>query len=417
MANFSYPQTQFNQNLAVTIGPAGSGASYVTDGTADDVQFQAAIDAVEATGGGLIEVIQGTYSFTSMVTRGKNPKTLIKGLYSAKSAYNGVKIQADAAIDAIFKEVGDTASTSNADLTHTSAYENLILDANANATACILAHNVDHLFLTGCAFLGKTYCIDFTYAGDPSAADYAGGVFMDNCRFNANSGTSNIRVDTCTQMFFVSNWFLGTPTQHLEIISSNKIHLSNNEFNTVGTSGSIIKLTDSGADTAFLHCGDIDINGGFMDTGNASYDFINDTRTDTASKGVVMCGVRLVQGNMPLLTNQAKDFNSVTHTTGTLNLVSGDSGYDQVVLNASGNITIKMPDAASATKPISFKNIADSTPQTITIDRIGSDTVELTGTNLGTQFTFRGSSLANRGDSVTFFPDGDKWRIRNLYLP
>jgi polygalacturonase len=49
----------------VTVGSAD--ADYITDGTADQVQIQAAIDAVVAAGGGTIFVKAGTYSISSSI--------------------------------------------------------------------------------------------------------------------------------------------------------------------------------------------------------------------------------------------------------------------------------------------------------------------------------------------------------------
>lgn len=46
-----------------TVGTAN--ADYITDGTADEVQIQAAIDAVNAAGGGVVYIKEGTYSITN----------------------------------------------------------------------------------------------------------------------------------------------------------------------------------------------------------------------------------------------------------------------------------------------------------------------------------------------------------------
>lgn len=59
----------------LTIGPTSSGADLETDGTADDVQFQTAIDALLAAGGGVILVAPGTYAIStalSLVHNGTN---------------------------------------------------------------------------------------------------------------------------------------------------------------------------------------------------------------------------------------------------------------------------------------------------------------------------------------------------------
>ncbi|KKN41646.1 hypothetical protein LCGC14_0721210 [marine sediment metagenome] len=59
------------QKITLTIGTdveAAGTVDYVTDGVADDVQFQAALDALPA-GGGKLRVLAGTYQFAAGVTR------------------------------------------------------------------------------------------------------------------------------------------------------------------------------------------------------------------------------------------------------------------------------------------------------------------------------------------------------------
>jgi parallel beta-helix repeat protein len=54
-------------NTIITVGTQ-TGADYVCDGTADDVQIQAAIDAVGAAGGGKIIIRHGTYDISAGIT-------------------------------------------------------------------------------------------------------------------------------------------------------------------------------------------------------------------------------------------------------------------------------------------------------------------------------------------------------------
>lgn len=53
--------------LGITIGPTDSGAAYECDGTADNVQFQAAVNAVGS--GGVIYVLPGTYNLAEKISR------------------------------------------------------------------------------------------------------------------------------------------------------------------------------------------------------------------------------------------------------------------------------------------------------------------------------------------------------------
>lgn len=51
----------------VTVGTSGSGADYECDGTADNVQIQAAIDAI-STAGGTVAILAGTYNLAAQLT-------------------------------------------------------------------------------------------------------------------------------------------------------------------------------------------------------------------------------------------------------------------------------------------------------------------------------------------------------------
>lgn len=55
-----------SRNVTKTVG--ASNADYVTDGTADDVEIQAAINAVAAAGGGTVFIKAGNYNLTASIT-------------------------------------------------------------------------------------------------------------------------------------------------------------------------------------------------------------------------------------------------------------------------------------------------------------------------------------------------------------
>lgn len=54
-------------SVFISVGPTGSGATYETDGTADQVQWQAAHDFIEDEGGGEIYGLEGTYNIAAPV--------------------------------------------------------------------------------------------------------------------------------------------------------------------------------------------------------------------------------------------------------------------------------------------------------------------------------------------------------------
>src|SRR5215218_8166297 len=59
--------------LYKVVGPAGtSGNDYTCDGTADNVEIQAAINAAAAAGGGTVLIRRGTYSLAAGLTLTSN---------------------------------------------------------------------------------------------------------------------------------------------------------------------------------------------------------------------------------------------------------------------------------------------------------------------------------------------------------
>ncbi len=58
--------------VSVTVGRSGSSADYICDGTADDVEIQAAINAVSTAGGGDVFIKEGTYSVNTIINLASN---------------------------------------------------------------------------------------------------------------------------------------------------------------------------------------------------------------------------------------------------------------------------------------------------------------------------------------------------------
>ena len=74
----------------VTVGPGE--ADYVTDGTADDAEINAAITAVNATGGGVVYIKAGTYQIASAVVPKNNVHLRGESMFSTRlAATNGLR--------------------------------------------------------------------------------------------------------------------------------------------------------------------------------------------------------------------------------------------------------------------------------------------------------------------------------------
>lgn len=76
-----------------TVGAAD--ADYITDGTADDVQIQEALDAAAAAGGGTVFIKEGTYAIAAAMTIGSNTKVMGDGFstilqHVAGAGFNGL---------------------------------------------------------------------------------------------------------------------------------------------------------------------------------------------------------------------------------------------------------------------------------------------------------------------------------------
>ncbi|MFZ1250095.1 MAG: hypothetical protein WAR37_01450 [Candidatus Microsaccharimonas sp.] len=387
-----------------TIGFNGSGADYICDGVNDQVEIQQAINAVTTAGGGIIRFQAGVYDIRATITLPKNPKLKLQGAYVTKTGFGGTTLKVNTSVSpnlsAIISESGTApALTSNADLSHVSHYDQLIFDGNDKADVGLLLLNTDHTITSECKFVGTLIGIDGQYSGDVAQSDYAGGLRVEDCSFMATN--KNIRLNSHTQNWITNSWFLGGPNTHVELISCNKIHFSNNEFNSV--SGQIFTFSD----TASLYCGDINITGGFMNAGTGKL-FWNDTRTNTSSKGIIVSGVRMVQGLKSRLFQQAKEYQGATYTNANMSggFVTPDFNDQVILLNASaGAVNLQLPALSNAVQNIWIKAI--SVASTVTLTPNGSESIEA-----GTTFTF-----SEVNESVLLSPDSTRWRILENYKP
>lgn len=137
-----------------------------------------------------------------------------------------------------------------------------------------------------------------------------------------------------------------------------------------------------------------------------------DNRTNTASKGIIVEGVRMGTGIKTKLFQQAKDYQINTYTTANLSggYIYPDFDDDVALMNAtSGALPVQLPSAASATKNILIKAINLS--NTITIYPDGSDSIEKDGV-LSASYAF-----SEINESVWLTPDANKWRVLSNHKP
>lgn len=385
-----------------TVGKTGSGATYICNGTNEHVQIQNAINAAVAAGGGIIQIYSGVYQIGATITVPKDPKIRIEGQYTTKSGFGGTTLRANATLAALVKESGTSpATTSNGDHSHASHYSRLIFDGQGTTTAGLVLLNTDHQIVSDCKFVGSQYGIDGQYNGDVGASDYAGGLRVQGSSFY--NSVCGIQLDRHTQDWITDSWFLGTPSMcHIRFIRSNKIHLSNNEFNTVGTGAAIFIFDDVATAGSGNQCGDINVTGGFMNAGSGNF-FWTDNRTNANSRGVIVAGVREITGTKTRLFQQDKDTRIATYST-----ASPVMDYrDQVILlNGSSNaVNLALPALANAQGNVWIKAI--SVTNTVTVTANGAETIDGSAT-----FTF-----SEVNESILLTPDAARWRALSNYKP
>ncbi|MFO0703736.1 MAG: hypothetical protein U0525_03365 [Patescibacteria group bacterium] len=133
---------------------------YIADGTSDDVQIQAAINAVTSGGGGVVKILAGVYDIRSTIVIPKDPKLRVEGEYVTKFGYGGTELRAYSGLgtnlEAIIKEAGNlVADTSNADHSHASQYSRIIFNGNNKSDVGLLLYNTDHTIVSDCKFTGS----------------------------------------------------------------------------------------------------------------------------------------------------------------------------------------------------------------------------------------------------------------------
>lgn len=109
------PISSAQYKTTITVG--SSGADYITDGTADNVQIQAAIDTCVTQGGGTVYIKEGTYYINSRLHLGGNNVTL-KG---AGKNVTTITFQAGTSETYILVDNGDLSNIQITDITFDAA--------------------------------------------------------------------------------------------------------------------------------------------------------------------------------------------------------------------------------------------------------------------------------------------------------
>lgn len=178
------------------VGPAGSGATYETDGTADQVQFQAANDAANAQGGGRVYVLKGDYNFSGVLSL-SNKVTLVG------EALGAVKIV-----------LGDTANITITGKSKVNIF-NIETDGDTQPgepTANFAVHVVDSsdVRIDNCNFMN---CGSFGVFINATATNTTQRVWVTRCRLSGKGnndviggGPQNSTNSTVKDIFVLDNY-------------------------------------------------------------------------------------------------------------------------------------------------------------------------------------------------------------------
>lgn len=282
-------QTQLdgkNSKIYYTVGSAN--ADYITDGTADDVQIQQAIDAAEAAGGGTVHIKEGAYDIAATLTVGNN--IILQGDavndVNYASAGGGTKLIRAAALDAPMITNADTSGGN-----HDIVIKDMFLNGNyASGTPSVAAKGIYftkgqrslfyNLYIGNCKGDGIT--IDGTGGGanqiafckirgnQKSGIQLGSGGASDcqivNCEIGSNAQDGIILASVADCIINNNIIYLNT-SDGIELFNSSKCIVIGNRINTNGANG--IKLTGSSATPAYCTVmGNFSYNNGQSTTGS-----------------------------------------------------------------------------------------------------------------------------------------------------
>lgn len=224
----NFPVQAVIRQYCVSVGPAGSFSDYICDGTADNVEIQAAVNQVNAAGGGAVYVRAGTYNLGADISLKNISNVLIQG--------QGVGVT-------IFQNHGfrknDTATTSNMD------FRDFTVDVNSNSNQAMNFNNNSYFFHmqrvelknATANFLLQWGAVDRLIVED--CYFYDGGLTtgQDNCAGGQLVTTNNTTI-------FRNNWFVKEhsagggllttgQTGNLLVLGNSFVDLSNNSYMAV----------------------------------------------------------------------------------------------------------------------------------------------------------------------------------------
>jgi len=281
------------RTTSATVGVGSDSLFSVTDMASDnDVQIQAAIDYVKELGGGAVVLRPYKYRLSSPLVVPEN--VFLVGEKWAKMGTGGVTFKAaiGVTLEHLVEVTGASNPTTNAELMHDTGFRDITFDGNGTTTNCVLLTNQDTIIFDHCRFVLATNSVKTVWDStvDPIAATIPGGIRLIDCNISSVSGIG-IDLDHQTQCWITNCWFTGTTVDTwIRFKSSNKIHLTNCEFNTATQA---LKFQD----TATFPTNDITVNDCVFAGGKAW----TEERTNATSNRVSIVGSTIVSGSADFL--------------------------------------------------------------------------------------------------------------------
>ena len=185
--------------MAVNVSVGASGATYITDGSNDDVEIQQAINFCNTNGGGIVTIFNGTYNIQARLIPKNN--VIIQGASTLGTVFSSTRTY-----DYILFNAGTTAL-------YNFHVKNMTFNAtNAQNASSIRLQYAHYCSITDVKFINVTCAGWHLVLGiDGAAAQNSNEVSRDcvlkNCTFDGHLGslemlllfnTKNILIDNCT---------------------------------------------------------------------------------------------------------------------------------------------------------------------------------------------------------------------------
>lgn len=269
-------------------------ADYTCDGTADDVEIQAAIDSLGTSGGTVVlRSSVNAYRIATTIVLPENVNLI--GERMARQSAGGVTLKTAASVTLtnMFTMTGTANPAANADLKHDVHIENITFEGNNTTTNAFMLTNQDTIKFINCRFITSTNSINTTWnhTAAPGAGNIPGGIYLERCNISTVGTGIGIILNYQTQCWISNCWFTassGTPTAWIKFNASNKIKVTNSEFNTATTALLFTDVYAASGTGLDFPCHNITVSSSVFNTGST---VIDDNRTyPTLSSRVYVSG-------------------------------------------------------------------------------------------------------------------------------